>query len=99
MNQLSLNNARNSRNSTCADLLRMAQQELAAFFTAVEEMFGSEQAEISADDWLEELAEISVLPASALEWRQITIKASTRLARRMNISSASTVLEAPVLIH
>ena len=99
MNQLSLNKVGKNRNSTCAELLRMAQQELTAFSAAVKEMFGSEQAEISADDWLEELAEISVLPATAREWRQITIKASTRLARRMNISFASTVRETPVLVH
>jgi hypothetical protein len=33
----------------------MAERELFAFVTAVAELFGSDQAEISAEDWLREL--------------------------------------------
>ena len=50
------------------------------------ELFGSEQAELSAEDWLQELIEIDGLPASAREWRLITAKVSTRLASRVSAS-------------
>jgi len=56
-------------NLDCADFMTMAERELAAFFSAVTELFGSEQAEHSAEDWLRELIEIDRLPASTSEWR------------------------------
>ena len=67
--------------------MTMAERELSAFFTAITQMFGSEQAELSAEDWLRELAEIDGLPASAREWRLFTAKVSTRLASRVGASS------------
>jgi hypothetical protein len=70
----------------------MAERELSAFFNAVTQLFGSEQAELSAEDWLHEVIEFDDLPASAREWRLITAKVSTRLARRMNASSLSSSL-------
>jgi len=68
----------------------MAERELSAFFTAITQLFGPKQAELSAEDWLKELIEIDSLPASSREWRLITAKASTRLASRVNASSPST---------
>jgi hypothetical protein len=81
-----------SRNSNppCSDLMTMAERELSAFFNAVAQLFGSEQAELSAEDWLQELIEIDGLPASIREWRLVTAKASTRLASRVRASSLST---------
>ena len=81
-----------SRTSTprCADLMTMAERELSAFFSAVTQLFGSEQAELSAEDWLHELIEIEALPTSAREWRLITAKVSTRLPSGVNASSLST---------
>ena len=73
----------------CADLMTMAERELSAFFNAVTQLFGSEQAELSAEDWLHELIEIDGLPASAREWRLITTKILIRLAGRVNASSLS----------
>ena len=77
-------------NHPCSDLMTMAERELSAFFKAVTQSFGSEQAELSADDWLRELIEIDGLPASAREWQLITAKASTRLAGRVRASSLLT---------
>jgi hypothetical protein len=77
-------------NHPCPDLATMAERELSAFFNAITQLFGSEQAELSAEDWLRELIEIDALPASAREWRVITSKASTRLARRVSASPLST---------
>jgi hypothetical protein len=74
----------------CADLTTMAERELSAFFNAVTELFGSEQAELSAEDWLHELIEIDGLPTSARGWRLITAKASTRIRTRVSASSLST---------
>lgn len=73
-----------------AGLMEAAEQELAAFFNAVKQLFGREQAELSAEDWLHELAEIGGLPSSTRDWRLITVKALARLATRVNVSSIST---------
>ena len=77
-------------NPRCSDLITMAERELSAFFNAVTQSFGSEQAELSAEDWLRELIEINGLPTSTREWRLITAKASTRLAGRVSASSLWT---------
>jgi hypothetical protein len=77
-------------NSACSDLMTMAERELSAFFKAVTKLFGSEQAELSAQDWLHEFSEIEGLPASTREWRLITAKVSARLAGRVRASSLST---------
>jgi hypothetical protein len=77
-------------NHPCADLMTLAECELSAFFHTVTQLFGSEQAELSAEDWLQELIEINALPASTSEWRLITAKASIRLASRVNASSLSS---------
>jgi alkylhydroperoxidase/carboxymuconolactone decarboxylase family protein YurZ len=76
-------------NSRSAGRIKAAEQELAAFFHAVKQLFGREQAELSAKDWLDALAEYDGLPASTRDWRSITVKASTRLATRVNASSLS----------
>jgi hypothetical protein len=73
---------RNS-NPRCSDFLTMAERELAAFFGAVTELFGAEQAEHSAEDWLHELEKVNGLPASIREWRLITTRVATRLASRV----------------
>ena len=78
-------------NSRSAGPMKAAEQELAAFFNAVKQLFGREQAELSAKDWLDELARIDGLSSSTRDWRLVTIKASARLATRVNVSSLSTV--------
>jgi hypothetical protein len=74
----------------CSDFMTMAERELSAFFNAVSQLFGSEQAERSAEDWLHELIEIDGLPTSDREWRSVTAKVSSRLARRVTASALST---------
>jgi hypothetical protein len=81
-----------SSDTDCANFVTMAERELSAFFNAVVRLFGSEQAELSAEDWLHELIEIDVLPTSVREWRLITAKASRRLPSEVNASSLSTEL-------
>jgi len=89
MNQLALNDWSQNRNLNCSELLRMAQRELAAFFGAVMNLFGAEQAQLSAEDWLQELHATTSLPASTREWRHITIRAATRLAERFSPATAT----------
>jgi hypothetical protein len=84
MNQFAI--PRQPRNP-CADSMRLAERELAAFFGAVKELFGSELAEVSAKEWLRELEATDDLPASPLEWRTLTAKATLWLANRVNALS------------
>ena len=77
-------------NLGCDDFITTAERELSAFFHAVTELFGSELADLSAEDWLQELVQTDGLPASTQEWRLITAKVSTRLASRVRASSLST---------
>jgi hypothetical protein len=90
MNPIARYKPSKTSNPRCADLITMAERELSAFFNAITQSFGLEQAELSAEDWLQELIEIDGLPTSAREWRLITAKVSTRLASRVNASSLST---------
>ena len=90
MNQFTLNQPPKNPASGCAALVAMAEQELAAFFSAVTELFGSEQAERSAEDWLHEFEKLDAIPSSAPEWRRITVNVSARLADRVNAASMSS---------
>ncbi len=75
---------KNDQSPNCADLITMAERELGAFFTAVTELFGSEQARLSAKDWLDELELMDSLPGSASrDWLRVTLAASARLASRL----------------
>ena len=74
----------NNHNSNCACLMSMAGRELGAFLSAVTDLYGPEQATISAQDWLDELESIDHVPGSATRgWRWITMAAAARLARRL----------------
>jgi hypothetical protein len=92
MNSLARYESSKTPNPHCPDLITMAERELSAFFNAVVQSFGSKQAELSAEDWLQELIEIDDLPATAREWRLVTAKASTRLASRVKASLLSPSL-------
>jgi len=50
------------RNADCNDSMSLAERELAAFFGAVKELFGSKLAEASAQEWLRELEATDDLP-------------------------------------
>jgi hypothetical protein len=78
----------NSDSPTFAGLMTMAERELAAFISAVTELFGSEQVRLAANDWLDELVLMEALPGlTNRDWRFITIAASVRLVNRVNASS------------
>ena len=90
MNPVARYNPSTNFNPGCSDLMTMAERELSAFFNAVTELFGSEPAGLSAEDWLQELIETDGLPTSTREWRLKTAKVSTRLPSRVNAASLLT---------
>ena len=64
-----------------APLLFSAKKELSAFFAAVHQLFGAEQAQKAAEIWIEVLKRTDwPSVASVIEWRRITISAAARLA-------------------
>lgn len=72
--------------STCEDQLYMAERELTAFMRAVTELFGSEQARLSAEDWLDESESMDSLPRSTTrDWRAVTVAAAARLANQLSL--------------
>ena len=74
----------NNDGPTFARLMIVAERELGAFFSAVSELFGSEQARLAVEDWLDELELMETLPGLTVRnWRSITIAASARLAIRV----------------
>ena len=84
MKQLSQYEPYNIGNSICAALMIRAERELSAFFSAVAELFGTEQATLAAKDWLQQFEGMKNLPTSTRDWRLMSIEASARLARRVN---------------
>ena len=70
--------------STYADQIHIAEAELAAFISAVAQLFGPEQSRTSTEDWLEEAELMDSPPLSSDRcWRSVTIAASARLASRI----------------
>ena len=91
-NQFALNKLSNPPeiyDHVCATLVETAEKELAAFVSAVTRLYGAEQAELSAEDWLQELSANQNLPASGKELRRITVNASARLASRAEACCAA----------
>ena len=77
----------------CKDERDRAERELAAFFAAVEILFGEEQAKLSAEDWLNAI-ELVIRPdqPTGREWRSATIIASSRLAHRPAVAGYASCL-------
>ena len=74
-------------NSIYVDQIHLAERELASFIGAVTELFGPEQARLSAGDWVEESELMDSPPRStSRDWRAITVAASARLASRMIVA-------------
>jgi hypothetical protein len=80
----------NSDGPTFAKLMTIATRELGAFISTVTELFGSEQARLAAEDWLDELDLTETVPGlTGRDWRSITIAASARLANRVRTSDTA----------
>ena len=65
----------------------LAERELFSFTTAVEQLYGSEQARLSEMDWLDESDSMDNPPFSTeQDWRAVTIAAAARLANRLSVA-------------
>jgi hypothetical protein len=74
-----------------ADLLRTAERELAAFYTAVVGRYGPEEVRRAAYDWIEEMETMDWPVDSAVpNWRRVSIVAANRLASRVTESSQNS---------
>lgn len=74
-------------NSACNDLMTTAKRELVVFKSAVTQLFGPEQARLSAEDWLDELVSVDIRPGSASrELQLITVAALARLVVRLTVT-------------
>jgi hypothetical protein len=74
-------------NSTYADQIHIAERELSAFIRAVTQLFGPEEAKLSAEEWLDESELMDSPPLStSRNWRAVTIAASARLASRLAVA-------------
>jgi len=73
-----------NQSATQAEMMGAAEQELAAFVSAVRELYGFEQVGLAAEDWIEELVLMDSGPRSTTrDWRLVTVAASARLASRL----------------
>jgi hypothetical protein len=83
----SMNSQEQFCNSIYADQMRIAEHQLSAFIRAVTQLFGSEEAKLSAEDWLHEAERMDSPPRATIQdWRAVTIAASARLADRLAIA-------------
>jgi len=63
--------------------MEIAERELSAFIGAVTQLFGPEEAKLSAEDWLNEAGLMESPPRSTnRSWRLVTIASAVRLAER-----------------
>ena len=70
--------------------MHLAERELSSFLAAVTELYGPDQARLSAEDWLEESELMEIPPRSeARNWRTVTIAAAARLANQVNVKAVS----------
>ena len=82
-----MNQSESFSSASCTDQIQLAVRELSAFVAAVSELFGVEEARVSAEDWLDESELLEISPRSThTDWRAITIAASVRLASRLNVA-------------
>jgi len=81
-------NKQSFSNPICGAETHGAERELSAFTGAVTELFGTEQARVSTEDWLEELT-LMDMPSRSKErnWRAVTIAAAARLAKRLDTAT------------
>jgi hypothetical protein len=80
-----MNTKESFSNSICKEQTQTAERELSAFISAVKELFGPDQAQLAAVDWLDELEIMdSQLGSTRRDLRSVTIAASARLANRLN---------------
>ncbi len=82
--------------SSCADQMHLAEHELSAFVRAVTQLYGSEEAKLAAEDWLDESDLMDSPPLwTNRNWRAVTIAASARLANQLTTAPLQRTLVPP----
>lgn len=80
------------RSAKCVESMMKAERELAAFLNAVTELYGTEEAEMAAEIWLDELQGMNHLPGPAIrDWRKVTVSALARLASRLSAANLPAI--------
>jgi len=80
----------------CSELVGKAERELGAFISAVAELYGAEQARLSAIDWLDQFESINNLPGSTShDWRLVTVRAAVCLVNRLRVKLPLSNITAP----
>ncbi len=83
-----MNDHESSSDLIYEDQTHLAERELSSFVSAVTKLYGSQQARLSAQDWLDESELIdNQLLSTERNWRAVTIAASARLASRLNTTA------------
>jgi hypothetical protein len=91
-----VNKQESFQSPACSELVRKAERELGAFISAVAELYGAEQARLSAIDWLDQFESINNLPGSTShDWRLVTIRATVRLVKRLRVKPPLPNIAAP----
>lgn len=66
-----------------ANLIALVERELAAFASAVKELFGPDEVSLSMTEWVEVLESLDLLTRLGVsDFRRITVAASAKLAQR-----------------
>ena len=77
-------------------LVRKTERELGAFISAVTQLYGAEQARLSAIDWLDQFESINDVSGSTThDWRLVTIRAAACLVNRLHVKSPMSNIGAP----
>ena len=91
-----MNKQESFQSPACSELVRKAERELGAFISAVAELYGAEQARLSAIDWLDQFESINNLPGSTSHnWRLVTVRAAVCLVNRLHVKSTMSNIAAP----
>jgi len=91
-----VNNQESFQSPAYSELVRRTERELGAFISAVTELYGAEQARLSAIDWLDQFESINDVPASTThDWRLVTVRAAVCLVNRLHVKSTMSNIAAP----
>ena len=83
-----MNNQESFQSPAYSELVRRTERELGAFISAVTELYGAEQARLSAIDWLDQFECINDASGSTThDWRLVTVRAAVCLVNRLRAKS------------
>ena len=79
-----------------SELVRKSERELGAFISAVTELYGAEQARLSAIEWLDQFESINEVSGSTThDWSVVTVRAAVCLVNRLHVKSPMSNTAAP----